>query len=109
MKRQDDGSLLWGAIVEAETYFQDDPACHGYRRRSPQKETLFGEPGRAYVVVCCGIHHCVIVVTDRSDWSNVVLLLGAVLPDEPERTSAEHRIGVIPRMTPKLWFQSAVG
>jgi 3-methyladenine DNA glycosylase Mpg len=37
-------------------------ACHGYRRRSPSNETLFGEPGRFYVYVSYGIHHCVKVV-----------------------------------------------
>ena len=59
VKRQANGALLWGVIVEAEAYYQDDPACHGYRRRSPSNEILFGEPGRFYVYVSYGIHHCV--------------------------------------------------
>ena len=58
VNRQADGILLWGVIVETEAYSQDEPACHGYRRRSPQNETLFGEPGRFYVYVSFGIHHC---------------------------------------------------
>jgi DNA-3-methyladenine glycosylase len=59
VKRQPTGELLWGVIVETEAYSQDDPACHGYRRRSPSNEMLFGEPGRFYVYVSYGIHHCV--------------------------------------------------
>ena len=88
VKRQEDGSLLWGVIVETEAYSQDEPACHGYRRRSPQNETLFGKPGRFYVYVSYGIHHCVNVVTDRADWANGVLLRAVALPDEPERIAA---------------------
>lgn len=52
VKRQSDGGLLWGVVVETEAYSQDEPACHGYRRRSPQNETLFGEPGRFLLSVC---------------------------------------------------------
>ncbi|WP_411871395.1 DNA-3-methyladenine glycosylase [Vulcanococcus limneticus] len=59
MKRQPTGELLWGVIVETEVYSQSGPACHGHRRRSPQNETLFGEPGHLYVYVSYGIHHCV--------------------------------------------------
>ena len=88
VKRQGDGSLLWGVIVETEAYSQDEPACHGYRRRSPQNETLFGEPGRFYVYVSYGIHHCVNVVTDRPEWANGVLLRAVALPGEPERVAA---------------------
>ena len=88
VKRQHDGSLLWGVVVETEAYSQDDPACHGYRRRSPQNETLFGEPGRFYVYVSYGIHHCVNVVTDRAEWANGVLLRAIALPGEPERVAA---------------------
>ena len=88
VKRQDDGSLLWGVIVETEAYSQDEPACHGYRRRTPQNETLFGPPGLFYVYVSYGIHHCVNVVTDRSNWANGVLLRAAALPGELERVAA---------------------
>jgi DNA-3-methyladenine glycosylase len=88
VKCQADGELLWGVIVETEAYSQDDPACHGYRRRSPSNETLFGEPGRFYVYVSYGIHHCVNVVTHRADWANGVLLRAVAIPGEPEWVAA---------------------
>jgi len=59
LKRQVNGELLWGVLVGTEAYSQEEPACHGYRRRTPSNETLFGEPGRFYVYVSYGIHHCV--------------------------------------------------
>jgi DNA-3-methyladenine glycosylase len=59
VKCQPNGELLWGVIVETEAYCQSEPACHGHRRRTPSNETLFGEPGRFYVYVSYGIHHCV--------------------------------------------------
>jgi DNA-3-methyladenine glycosylase len=59
VKRQAGGELLRGVIVETEAYCQSEPACHGHRRRTPTNETLFGEPGRFYVYVSYGIHHCV--------------------------------------------------
>jgi hypothetical protein len=69
--------LLWGVIVETEAYCQSDPACHGHRRRCPSNETLFGEPGRFYVYVSYGIHHCVKrAVTARSGSWALDLSLG---------------------------------
>jgi len=88
VKRQPKGDLLWGVIVETEAYSQDDPACHGYRRRTPSNETLFGEPGRFYVVVSYGIHHCVNVVTHKGEWANGVLLRALALLAQPERLAA---------------------
>ena len=88
MKRQPSGELLWGVLVETEAYSQEEPACHGYRRRSPSNETLFGEPGRFYVYVSYGIHHCVNVVTGCRDWANGVLLRAVWLPEEAERVAA---------------------
>jgi len=66
VKRQPNGELLWGVLVETEAYSQEEPACHGYRRRTPSNETLFAEPGRFYVYVSYGIHHCVNVVALRA-------------------------------------------
>ena len=71
LKRQPSGELLWGVIVETEAYSQEEPACHGHRRRTPRNETLFGEPGRFYVYVSYGIHHCVkrAVTSTSSGWA----------------------------------------
>ena len=88
VRRQPSGALLWGVIVETEAYTQDDPACHGHRRRSASNETLFGAPGQFYVYRCYGIHHCVNVVTDRAEWASGVLLRAAALPAGPERQAS---------------------
>ena len=80
VRRWGDGSCRWGVIVETEAYCQSDPACHGHRRRSPQNETLFGEPARFYVYISYGIHHCCNVVTHRRDWASGVLLRAVDLP-----------------------------
>lgn len=88
VKLQDGGELLWGVVVETEAYCQGEPACHGYRRRSPSNETLFGEPGHWYVYLTYGIHHCVNVVTGCPNWANGVLLRAIEIANEPLRIAA---------------------
>jgi DNA-3-methyladenine glycosylase len=88
VRRQPGAVLRWGVVVETEAYAQSEPACHGHRRRSAGNETLFGEPGRFYVYLTYGVHHCVNVVTDRRDWANGVLLRAIALPGGPERAAA---------------------
>ena len=89
VKRQLSGELLWGVIVETEAYSQDDPGLPRLPPSvQPSNETLFGEPGRFYVYVSYGIHHCVNVVTGRSDWANGVLLRAVAMPGEAERVAS---------------------
>jgi len=34
VKRQEDGELLWGVLVETEAFSLEDLACYGFRPRS---------------------------------------------------------------------------
>ncbi len=88
VKRQPNGSNLFGFIVETEAYSQSEPACHGHTRRTINNETLFGPPGHFYIYLTYGIYHCVNVVTDRDDWASGVLLRSIAIPHEPEKIAA---------------------
>ncbi len=80
--------MLWGVIVETEAYCESEPACHGYKNRTPKNETLFGPPGHLYIYLIYGSYHCVNIVTGKMGQGNGVLLRSIALPNEQERISA---------------------
>ncbi len=88
VRRKTNGENIWGVIVETEAYSQNEPACHGYKRRTAANETLFGEPGRFYIYLTYGIYHCVNIVTDRKNFASGVLLRSIAMAGENERIAA---------------------
>ncbi len=94
-----------GLIVETEAYDANDPACHGYRRKTPRNQAIFGEPCTAYVYLIYGIYHCVNIVTDRQDFCSAVLIRAIEcdrLPSWHNPQEKPHRAGAGPGKLCKL-------
>ncbi len=88
VKKQPDGNLLSGIIVETEAYSQTEASCHGHKGKTKTNTTLFGEPGRFYIYLTYGIYHCVNIVTDKNNFASGVLLRSIELPGKDERIAS---------------------
>lgn len=74
--RKLNGELLVGRITETEAYIgRCDKACHAYNyRRTPRTDTLFMEPGHAYIYLIYGMYNCLNFVTEPEGEPAAVLL-----------------------------------
>lgn len=92
--RQLDGVRMAGRIVEVEAYGRDDPGSHAYRGPTRRNASMFGPPGRAYVYISHGIHHCLNLVCDPP----TAILLRALEPVEGIEAMVRRRGLADPRL-----------
>ena len=78
--RDDGAGLRIGRIVETEAYGgPEDQASHARAGRTTRTSIMFGPPGRAYVYLVYGLHHCLNVVCGP-DGEAAAVLVRAIWP-----------------------------
>lgn len=95
--REYEGERLVGRITETEAYIgRCDKACHAYQyKRTNRTETLFAQPGTAYLYLIYGMYTCLNFVTEPEGEPAAVLIRG-VEAVEGARTMSRLRFGKAP-------------
>jgi DNA-3-methyladenine glycosylase len=79
-------TLVWndfrGIITETEAYRgADDEASHAFRGPTPRNKVMFGPPGRTYVYLSYGVHHCLNITSETEGTAAGVLIRGLKLEE----------------------------
>ena len=73
--RKINGKVVIAKITETEAYCgQSDLANHASKGLTERTKIMFGPPGRAYVYLIYGMHHCLNVVTEKKGYPAAVLI-----------------------------------
>jgi DNA-3-methyladenine glycosylase len=92
-RRERDGSLVAGRIVEAEAYLgADDAAAHSAAGRTERTAVLFGPAGHAYVYFTYGMHYCMNISCEPQGRAGCVLLRALEPIEGVEEMAANRKI-----------------